>query len=79
MKFIQHYGMISRPLTDMLRKGVPFIWTSTTEEAFQLLKQKLIQAPILVVPDFSKTFVVETNASDLGVGVVLMQEQHPIA
>ncbi|XP_066361406.1 uncharacterized protein [Miscanthus floridulus] len=78
-RFIQHYGIISRPLTEMLKKGQSFHWNSDSDRAFQLLKQKMIQAPVLAVPNFGKTFVLETDASDLGIGAVLMQENHPIA
>ena len=49
------------------------------EATFQLLKSCLIEAPVLVVPNFSKQFVVETDASDQGIGAVLMQDNHPIA
>jgi len=77
-RFIQHYAMISRPLTNLLKKGVQFQWTPA-HEAFSLLKAALIQAPVLAVPDFQKPFVVETDACDLGIGAVLMQEGHPIS
>lgn len=71
--------MISKPLTPLLTKGTPFVWTPITETALQLLKQALIQAPVLTLPDFSRSFVLETDASDSGFGAVLMQEGHPIA
>jgi hypothetical protein len=79
MKFIKHYGLIGRPLSDLLNKNVPFIWTSQVETAFQQLKLALVQAPVLGLPDFTKPFVVETDASDLGFGAVLMQAGHPLA
>jgi hypothetical protein len=78
-RFIKHYGMISSPLTQLLKKGVPFLWTDQAQEAFQLLKQALLQAPVLTVPDFSKEFTIGTDASDVGFSAVLMQEGHPIA
>jgi hypothetical protein len=71
-RFIQHYGILSCPLNDMLKKGHQFVWNADSDKAFQILKQKMVQAPVLAVPDFDKTFVLETNASDLGIGAVLM-------
>jgi hypothetical protein len=78
-KFIRNYGLISRPLTDLLKKNVQFIWTSTADEAFRTLKHQLVTAPVLAIPDFAKQFTVETDASDCGIGAVLMQDQHPVA
>ena len=53
-KFIRHYSMISRPLTQLLKKGVQFLWTPTAQESFSLLKQALVEAPVLAIPDFGK-------------------------
>lgn len=52
-KFIKHYAILSQPLTQLLKKGFLFVLTSETEKAFQVLKQALISAPILALPDFS--------------------------
>lgn len=78
-KFIRHYGMITRPLTLLLKKGTPFLWTPSTEAAFFLLKQAMVEALVLAIPDFSKSFGLETDASDYGLGAVLMQKEHPVA
>jgi hypothetical protein len=55
------------------------VWTSVHDQAFATLKQALISAPVLALPNFSKPFVVETDASDGGIGAVLMQDGHPLA
>jgi transposase InsO family protein len=79
MKFVQHFGAISQPLTSLLKKGVLFIWTMDHQVAFQALKHALVLAPVLALPNFTKPFIIETDASDGGVGAVLMQVGHPIA
>lgn len=56
-----------------------FIWTSETEESFQALKQALISSPVLTLPDFTKPFTLETDASEKGIRAVLQQDGHPIA
>lgn len=70
--FVQHYAIIGRPLTDLLKKGVLFIWTSTHTVAFEALKQALSLAPVLALLDFSRPFQLQTDASDSGVGAMLL-------
>jgi hypothetical protein len=78
-RFIKHFGVISRPLTRLLKKGVQFVWTVEVQQAFELVQQALITAPVLALPDFAKQFIIETDACNMGIGAVLMQEGHPIA
>jgi hypothetical protein len=78
-KFIKHFGVIAKPLTDLLKKHIMFIWTPSHNSAFAALKSALCQAPVLALPDFSKPFSIETDASGCGVGAVLMQQGHPLA
>jgi hypothetical protein len=78
-KFIKHYGLISKSLTDLLKKNTHFSWTPQHQQCFDQLKQALLTAPVLALPDFTQEFTVETDASDKGIGVVLMQKGHPIA
>jgi hypothetical protein len=79
MKFVQHFGIISKPLNDLLKMNYVFVWTRDHEVAFQTLKSALIQAPVFALPYFSKPFCIETDASAGGVGAILMQDHHPIA
>lgn len=54
---------------------VKFIWDTKCEDAFQHLKQLLTEAPVLAFPDFARDFILETDASGVGVGAVLAQKQ----
>ncbi|KAF7820712.1 putative gag-pol polyprotein [Senna tora] len=67
------------PLNEIIKKDMGFKWGKEQEEAFNTLKEKLSSAPLLLLPDFSKTFEIECDASGIGVGVVLMQDKRPIA
>lgn len=78
-KFVKHFSIIAKPLTTLLKKHSIFIWNPEHEAAFQTLKLSLCQAPILALPNFQRPFCIETDASDLGIGAVLMQDGHPIA
>ena len=75
-RFIPNYASIAAPLTDLTRKLQPNLvqWTPSAQTAFQQLKSILCAEPVLQTPDFSKRFIVQTDASDRGVGAVLSQE-----
>lgn len=77
--FVKNYDVISRPLTDLLKKDTLFHWTTQHQTCFNTLKQALVLAPVLTLPDFTKPFTVETDASSTGIGVVLSQAHHPVA
>lgn len=77
-RFINNFGTIAFPLTQLLKKEA-FHWTDQAEQAFAALKQALTAAPVLQLPDFSQTFVVDCDASGTGFGAVLHQGNGPIA
>ncbi|WVZ58135.1 hypothetical protein U9M48_008438 [Paspalum notatum var. saurae] len=66
-------------MTSLLEKGVPFIWTKERQAAFDELKKRLTTAPVLTLPDLTKSFTVYCDASKEGLGCVLMQEGKVIA
>ncbi|CAA0808187.1 Uncharacterized mitochondrial protein AtMg00860 [Striga hermonthica] len=73
------YSARAAPLTDLLKKEKPWVWSNECRQAFEDLKVAVSQEPVLALPDFTKPFEVHTDASDFAIGGVLMQERHPIA
>ncbi|GKC69375.1 reverse transcriptase domain-containing protein [Tanacetum coccineum] len=74
-RFIQDFSKIARPMTHLLEKETPFIFSTEYREAFETLKKKLTEAPILVAPDWDLPFEVMCDASDFAVGAVLGQQK----
>ena len=84
-KFIPNYASVAASLTDLTRKSAPnnVCWNDSCDEAFKEPKQLPCTSPVLRNPDFSQTFILQTDASDRGVNAVLSQrdengEEHPI-
>ena len=84
-KFVQNFADIAAPLTDQTGKKYPnkIKWTSECEKSFSQLKLALCSKPVLQLPDFSKPFVVQVDASERGLGAILCQkddhgDEHPI-
>jgi hypothetical protein len=73
-RFIPDFSRIAKPMTELLKKGVKFVWSEACEKAFHTLRQHLTSAPVLVQPDNSKPFEVFCDASGTGLGCMLMQE-----
>ena len=82
-KFCNNFSKIAVPLTDLLSKKVSFHWDKECQSAFECLKALLLNAPVLAAPDFSVPFKLMVDASDIGAGVILIQESsdgldHPV-
>ena len=81
--FVRDFASLAEPLYELLRKQSKFKWTDRQTQAVNILKSKLASAPIVQFPDFSRRFYLHTDASNTGIGAVLMQEKngllHPLA
>ncbi|WVZ81418.1 LOW QUALITY PROTEIN: hypothetical protein U9M48_028798 [Paspalum notatum var. saurae] len=78
-RFIENFSGIAKPMTSLLEKGVPFNWTKERQAAFHELKKRLTTAPVLTLPDLTKSFTVYCDASKEGLGCVPMREGKVIA
>ena len=83
-KFVPSFAKLAQPLHSFTKKNAHFKWTKDCQQAFKLLKGKLSEAPVLAYPNFSKGFIIETDASYSGQGVIFSQEQedgclHPVS
>jgi hypothetical protein len=73
-KFSENFASIARPLTSLLAKDTPWLWSPSCEEAFDGIKTSLMNAPVLALPDFARPFSVVCDASIRGIGCCLMQD-----
>ena len=81
--FVPDFAKIASPIYKLLKKGTKIVWTEECQKALDILKTRMVQAPILAHPDFTKPFKLYTDASYTGLGFILAQEkedglEHPI-
>jgi hypothetical protein len=77
-KFFKNYGQIGAPLMELLKKE-EFSWTEEATKDFEKLKEAMCTTLVLATPNFTKTFIMECDASGHGIGAVLMQEGRPLS
>ena len=78
-RFIKDFSRIATPMTKLTKKNQPYVWTEQCEQAFEKLKQALVEAPVLQIPEANEGMVVYTDASGSGLGAVLMQHGKVVA
>ena len=77
-KFIRHFSNIADPLHAVTGTKATFVWEESQENAFQLLKKKVCEAPVLALPNLQRPCEVETDASNYALGAVLIQDGKPV-
>lgn len=75
-RFIPNFASLTQPLNQLKRKGVKFIWGPSQQASFEQIKAALVSSPILRMPDFSRPFVLHTDASGSALGAVLSQNHN---
>ena len=73
-RFVKDFSTITVPMYQLLKKNIPYQWTDDQQEAFEIIKRKLTTAPILAQPDWTKGFLLYTDASSKGLGAILAQK-----
>jgi hypothetical protein len=74
-KYIREYSRLASPLFELTKKDVPFVWNQDCQRAFDALKRALVEAPILVRPNFRKPFCLDVDWSTKGVSAILSQRE----
>jgi transposase InsO family protein len=82
-RFIKGYSQLQAPLRALLKKDAEFVWTPECQKAFEKLKEALITAPVLALPDFNRPFILTTDACTSGIAYILGQRdeggrEHPV-
>jgi hypothetical protein len=77
-KFVKGFSQLCEPLTDLTKKGA-FKWSEEAQATMDKMKKVMSTCPVLALPDFSLPFTLECDASGEGIGVVLIQNRHPLA
>ena len=72
-RFVKDFAHIARPLHPLTERNASFIWTDECQAAFHELRKRLYSMPVLAYPDFSRSFILDTDASNVGIGAVLSQ------
>ena len=70
-RFIRHFSNLTKPLNDLLKKDQKFEWTEECQRAFDDLKKQFTEEPVLMIPDQTRPFQIETDASKYATGAVL--------
>jgi len=75
-RFIRGFSDTAAPLNQLLKKDTPFCWTTECQSAFEQVKEKLMEDPVLTLPNDNDNYILDTDASDYGLGAVLSQVQN---
>lgn len=79
-RFVRDFSKLAKPLYNLTKAGVPFTWDENCQSAFETLKAKVTSPPVIAFPDFSKPFILQTDASDFAIGAVLMNhDKRPVS
>ena len=76
--YVRNFATIAEPITKLLRKNIKFCWNNTEQEAFEKLKNEIVNAGTLIYPDFNDEFFIQVDASGYAIGAVLCQSRNNV-